>query len=216
MRAVALALSTAALCLVVTACASDEGAKKPDETAAAEPASSTPAAEATTVYYAGTVQVSSPDGATPYGPPSAGAASRQLDPAAGKMTEVVFDDGRLRSTDLVREPGSSVFDASDDEGSFHGKLAFEGDEWAWSGWSYDITMKDGSKLDGHAETTADGFTAQKTFKSPDGTPRVRITETWKKVSKEEWEALVQRLTEEAKAKAAAEAAGGGEAAGGEG
>jgi hypothetical protein len=57
-----------------------------------------------------------------------------------------------------------------DAASFTGTLTFTGEPWAWTGWTYDLAMADGSgTIDGSAALTAEGLSADKRFPDASGT-----------------------------------------------
>ncbi len=162
--------------LLTGACASSESSKREDR-----PVTS-PVAPVTT-HYAGTTQVHSPDGTTPYGPPKQALVVRTVDGVSGTITEVVLDEGKTRSTTLTRTDVANVFQASDAEKSFSGTVTFTGTAPDWTGWTYALTMSDGSgRIEGSATIDATSLRTQKTFVSADGQPRARITDTLLKVS----------------------------------
>jgi hypothetical protein len=134
-------------------------------------------------WFVGTMTTTSPDGATPYGPPARVAARRAVDPARGAIEEQVVHPGEaLPTTTLRRVAGSNRFEATDAAGSFTGTLELRGPEWAWDAWSYDLSMADGSgRLRGEGKLTAAGLETEKIFHAPDGRAVVRIVERLERV-----------------------------------
>jgi len=131
-------------------------------------------------YYLGTTTTTSPDGATAYGPPFPVAVRRTLDPRRGTIDEYVVHPGSTHPTHLRRDPGAgpqAIFTAEDDQRSFTGTITFTGPDWAWTAWTYAITLSDGSgTLRGSGRADARSITTDKLFHGPDGQPRARIRE----------------------------------------
>ncbi len=167
---------------------------------AAAPAA--PAAAPSTQHYAGSLQVTSPDGATPYGPSRASLVARVVDPAARTVVERVLDEGKLRTATLRQVGDTPVFEATDDEGSFGGTLTFAGDPWAPAGWTYALSMTDGSgRIEGHATLDGAGIRIEKHFVGPDGARKARITEVLQPITAEAYAAALRaRLEGEAGAR----------------
>jgi hypothetical protein len=178
------------LCLVAAACTPMRGAVR---TEAAPP----PAA---TTYYAGTMQVTSPDGAEAYGPPEPALVKRIVNPAAGTIVEIVLDDDILRTATLARIGDTHDFAVTSDDGSFAGTLTMIGEGWAFTGWTYDILLAEGrGRLEGSATLDEAGIRTEKYFVGPDGARLARIVDTLHPISEEAYE----RLLEEALAAAEA-------------
>ncbi|WP_434420357.1 hypothetical protein [Nannocystis pusilla] len=142
------------------------------------PEQSTPPPAVAATYYVGTTATTSPDGAQPYGPAKTIAVRRTVDPARGRIEELVVHPGEQYFTELRRRPGdAAVFTTTDRAGSFTGTVRFTGPEWAWTAWTYDIAMSDGSgKLQGSGRLGTRSLDTDKLFVSPDGQPRARIVE----------------------------------------
>jgi hypothetical protein len=173
----------AALALMLSACASTP-----------TPTQSPPAAAPTTTWYAGTVTITSPDGAIPYGPPQPALIARTVDTAANTITEVIVDQGALRTTVLHREGDTNVFTATDDAHSFSGTLTMAGAGWDFTGWSYDLAMvADGGRITGSATLSAAGLTTEKLFSTADGTPKARIVDAATPVTQAEYDAKLAEL-----------------------
>ena len=93
-------------------------------------------------------------------------------------------------TKLTQTDKNNVFTATDDAKSFSGTLTFEGENWKWSNWTYDIEMTNGSgKIVGEGKLTSSGVETTKKFILPDGKEQVLITENLKEITKEEYEKL---------------------------
>ena len=85
-------------------------------------------------------------------------------------------------------PGSAIFKASDKTDSFSGELSFDGEEWNWDRWTYNIAMSDGSgTITGAGTLDERGITTEKQFSSPDGVVRVVIKESLGRISEAEFE-----------------------------
>ena len=174
------------VCFAVLGCAALTGCAAPQPTAST--------AEPSTVWYSGTVAVSSADGATPYGPPKQALVARTVDKAHNLIVEVVVDDGVLRTTTLQREGDSNVFSATDNDKTFSGKVMMTGEGWNISGWTYDLAMADGSgRIAGTATVDASGIQTEKHFVTPDGRKKVRIADTLTPISKAEYDAKLAGL-----------------------
>jgi hypothetical protein len=155
-----------------------------------EPTTTTPvvAVTAGTSHFAGSIQVSSADGATPYGPPKAGLVERIVDASVGTITERVLDEGKIRVATLTRLGDTQVFEATDVDKSFTGTLTFTGQGWDLTGWTYALTMTDGSgRIEGTAVIDAAGIRTEKFFVSPDGARQVKITENLAPITEEEYQ-----------------------------
>lgn len=155
-----------------------------------------PASEgaAVTTYWVGTSQASSPDGKTPYGPPTVAMAMRTVRSDDGIITETVLDRGVLRTVMMQREEGSARF-AVKEADSFGGHLDFAGHDTQLDGWSYAITMADGSgNLSGVASVAGESMSTDKVFADPGGTPRARIRETFAKVDRDAFWAKLKEAT----------------------
>ncbi len=152
-----------------------------------------PAGPATT-WYGGTMTVTSADGATPYGPPKPALVARTVDAAKGEIVEVVVDDGALRTTTLHREGATQAFSATDTAKSFTGTVTMTGDAWSFTGWSYDLTMADGSgKIAGTATIGADGIRTEKFFIAPDGHKQVKIVDALAPITQADYDTRLATL-----------------------
>lgn len=182
-------ISLGLLGLLMTDCAGNPATRPAESPAVVTPEVSTPAP----TYYSGAVLTTSPDGETPLGPPVIILAKRLLLPAENKMVEEVWLGDKHIITTLLRQEGGSTFRATDAGGTFEGTLRFTGDEWAWSRWTYDIRLLDGSgKIAGRGSKTQEGrLIIEKMFIDPQGLPRARIMEDHKPISQEAFESLRQ-------------------------
>lgn len=151
------------------------------------------AQDTNTKYYYGEVSMSSSDGKTPYGK-TVSLIKRTINPAKEIITEMVLQPPRNPQqktkdiyTTLTRLGTSNVFSVTDDEHTFQGQMTFEGDEWNWNRWTYEIKLLDGSRLKGTGLHDAIGIKTQKTFYKPDGTASVLLKEDLNSINSEEYE-----------------------------
>jgi hypothetical protein len=152
---------------------------------------------AVTGWYGGTMVVTSADGATPFGPPKQALVARTVDAAHDQIVEVVVDDGALRTTTLQRDGGTNVFRATDEAKSFTGTVTMTGDGWNISGWSYDLTMADGSgTIAGTATIDAAGIRTEKFFVTPNGEKKVRIVDGLSPISQAEYDAQLAGMVKQ--------------------
>ncbi|HEY1100100.1 MAG TPA: hypothetical protein VGF99_14280 [Myxococcota bacterium] len=186
-----VAVILACSCSCSTTPSTSSSSSSSSSTTSPTPAATTLPAAVTTTYYAGTVTVTSPDGATPYGPPTATAVMRIVDEVAGTITEVTIDDGKRRTTTLKRRGDTDVFDASDDAGSFGGTVTFSS-----TGWSYALTMTDKSgTITGTATLTPTTLTTAKLFAGPDGAPRAKIVDALTRIDEARYTSTAETLLE---------------------
>jgi len=74
-------------------------------------------------------------------------------------------------------PAPAIFDADDQTHSFRGTVTFTGPEWAWTAWTYDLAMSDGSgTLRGNGHLAPGSLDTDKAFVAADGQPRAQIRE----------------------------------------
>lgn len=180
----------------LSACASDSSAEKPQaEEASGATAAEQPATAESVAYYSGPSQASSPDGATMFGPPTTSVVMRTLKPSEGVIVEDVHQGNERHLTTLTRRGDSLVFDATDEAKSFTGTLTFASDPFSPGAWTYAITMADGSgTIEGQGSLDDVGIHTNKTFKSPDGEARVRITEELKSIDEAAYDAAISTAT----------------------
>ena len=144
-------------------------------------------------YYKGTSSVTSPDGKTPYGPPTDDIVQRTVDPQAGTIVEDVISAGKDIPTTMHRVGTTSVFEVSDVAGTFSGKVTFEGPEWQWDSWTYAISLGNTGSLSGTGKLVAGTITTDKMFSGPDGKPSARISETLAPSTADEFASEKKRL-----------------------
>lgn len=145
-------------------------------------------------YYYGDVNLSSADGKISYGKFSS-LVKRIIDPANKTITEIVLQPPRNPqqqpkdiNTKLTQIGNSNVFQAVDDGHTFEGKMTFEGSEWKWNQWSYEIELLDGSTLKGTGLIDSEGIKTQKMFYKPDGTASVLLKEDLKSIDSTKYKA----------------------------
>jgi hypothetical protein len=127
----------------------------------------------------------SPDGETPYGPPKTVVARRTVSPSEGTISEYVVHPGEEHPSTLTRVGDTNVFRAEDEANTFEGTVTFEGPEWEWTRWTYDIEMSDGSgSVTGTGRLDGNGMETEKVFSGPDGAPVARITEHLEQIDNE--------------------------------
>ena len=163
--------------------------QKPTIAASAEPVVK---AAPSVTYYKGTMQVTSPDGAQPYGPAQTGLVKREVFPSEGRIVETTLDEGAMRATTLTLKDGN-VFDATDAEGSFTGTVTFSPDPWNATSWTYDLTMADGSgKIVGTATIDSGSIKTEKFFVTAAGEKQARIVDDLSTVTAEEFAAAAPK------------------------
>lgn len=159
----------APLLLVFAACAGTKTATPAEPVPASEPAREV-------VYYEGTSATTSPDGATPFGPPVTVVVRRTTDPTTKTIDEYVVHPGEEHPATMTLQEGA-VFAATDPKGSFKGTITYSGPAWHYTGWTYNIALTDGSgTITGTGEATATTMKTDKQFVDAGGTPRARIRE----------------------------------------
>jgi hypothetical protein len=75
-------------------------------------------------FFTGTIQRSSFNGQTKYGPAFASLVRRSLDLESGRIIECVLQEGKFFVTEILRTDLPLVFEAKDLSGSFVGKLLY--------------------------------------------------------------------------------------------
>jgi len=137
-------------------------------------------------FYYGEVKTTSPDGKIPYGPVKYSLVKRTIDPANKMIIELVNQDEIVFKTVLTQTDSKQIFNVTDNK-SFKGIITFEGKEWKWDKWTYDITMTDKSgKIIGSGELKENTLLTRKIFVTSDGTEQVLITEALKEISETEY------------------------------
>lgn len=158
------------------------------------------AAEAQTEYFVGSIQASSADGQTPYGPPKNTAIKRVINAEKGTIIETVLDEGVPRTTTLQRRGETAIFDATDVKKTFSGTLKFAGEDvWAPTGWTYDLKVKQGNwRLRGEAKLSPTALLTTKRLAQGDGPVRVKMVGRFKRVDAKTYETTLKRLAAQPK------------------
>ena len=69
-----------------------------------------------------------------------------------------------------------------------------GDSWSFSGWTYDLSMSDGSgKIAGSAQIDGTGIQTEKYFLAPNGEKLVKIVDQLVPISKAEYDERLRSL-----------------------
>ncbi len=153
---------------------------------------STVPAAGSTAYYYGSVEFFSPDGKTPFGK-TVSLIRREIKPLESKIVEAVIQPPRKPSdkpkefiATMTRVSDTNEFLGTDSENSFTGKLVFEGKGWSLPRWSYDIYLKDGSRITGTGALDSEGIKTEKLFASAAGPPTVLMKENLRAISSSEY------------------------------
>jgi hypothetical protein len=117
---------------------------------------------------------------------------REIRLAENLIVEALVQPSRnpaLKATPLnlvmKRRGGSNVFDASDNE-FYRGIVKFHGTEGRWSRWIYQLSLRDGRRIEGEGRLTVDGLYKKRTFFDTDGSARYVIEDRLKSVDAEEY------------------------------
>lgn len=138
-------------------------------------------------FYYGEVKTTSPDGTIPYGPVKYSLVKRTIDPSNKMIIELVKQGDKVFNTVLSQTDSKQIFNVIDDNKSFSGIITFDGKEWEWNKWTYDIAMTDKSgKIIGNGELKQNLILTRKVFVAADGTEKVLITESLKEISEVEY------------------------------
>lgn len=148
-------------------------------------------------HFSGTVQRTSADGHTPYGPPFSSLVKRTMSADSAQVTECVLQEGKVFVTELTRTAEPLVYTVTDSAGSFTGRLIFE--DKSLMAWSYDIRVlkpQPGQILGGLRDGNGariDARTGQMTItKIWNG--QVRLREDYKAISREEYNKAFDAVT----------------------
>lgn len=137
---------------------------------------------------------------------------RTISPSRSQIIEELIQPPRVEGqaafsdvTTMTRVGTSNEFAVTDSLKSFQGKISFQGPEWKWTSWTYQIegvsglmngmTILGSAKLDSndlHIEKVATGQ-----YRLPDGSVKafsLTITEAEKEVSSSQYEACRQKLS----------------------
>lgn len=155
-------------------------------------------AATSTGYFYGEMTYYSADGNQAMGT-TMSLVERTVNPEENIITELVFQPsnqpgGEVRrfTTYLKREDKTNVFNTSDLAGSFSGKVTFEGKEWAWDKWTYDIQVS-GGRLTGTGALSAAGIVTEKNFMKKDGTVVQKIRENLKTITKKQYQKRLKEM-----------------------
>ncbi|MGB0590637.1 MAG: hypothetical protein ACPGU1_13245 [Myxococcota bacterium] len=148
------------------------------------------ATSSTTQYLVGEASSSSPDGKTPFGPPIAVRASREINLTAGTIVEHSWHRGEHHQSFFTRRGETLVFDVRNEKDSYHGTVTFSSADIAKASVTYNIAMTDGSgTLTGTGAWSGHTYRTDKIFSDPTGTPRARINETLTMVTKKAFDVM---------------------------
>ena len=144
-------------------------------------------------FLKGQMLTTSPDGATPYGPPVEVLAKRTIDPARGEIVEESWHGKEHHKTLFRLRADTLSFDVSDGQKTFEGTVTFQTDDWLRGSVTYDIKMLDHSgAITGTGIWAGDTYSTNKLFSDPTGTPRARMTETLKIITQEDFLASIPK------------------------
>jgi hypothetical protein len=156
-------------------------------------------AMASTNYYFGDVNFSSPDGKQSYGK-TISLIKRTVVPSMSKIIEIAVQPSRNPKgkadkyiTTLSRVGGSNKFLVRDEGNTFSGYMDFKGSEWKWNNWKYNISMKSGEKIAGEGRLDQEGLKTKKLFIGKDGKPTMQIKENLKSISETEYKKQYDQL-----------------------
>lgn len=151
---------------------------------------SDPSASPGTAYYFGDVAFFSPDGNKPAGK-TVSLVKRIIKHGGRQIVEIVLQparDPRQKPKEIVttmrQVADTKVFQAADREHTFAGSLTFKDD--SFDRWTYDIRLKDGSRIIGEGALDAEGIKTNKTFSSPQGAPIILIKEDLRSITASEY------------------------------
>lgn len=138
-------------------------------------------------YLKGQMLTTSPDGAAPYGPPVEVLAKRTIDRARGVIVEDSWHGKEHHKTLFRLRADTLSFDVSDSKKTFEGTVTLQTDDWQRGTVIYDIKMLDHSgTITGTGIWAGDTYSTNKLFSDPTGTPRARMTETLKIITKKDF------------------------------
>ena len=142
---------------------------------------------ATIQYLKGQMFTTSPDGATPYGPPVDVLAKRTIDPARGEIVEDTWHGKEHHKTLFRLRADTLSFDVSDEKKTFEGVVTFQSDDWLRGSVNYAIELLDQSgTITGTGTWAGDTYSTNKLFSDPTGTPRARMTERLQTITEEDF------------------------------
>ncbi|HGY89876.1 MAG TPA: hypothetical protein ENK43_01755 [Planctomycetes bacterium] len=117
---------------------------------------------------------------------------RVFRPADGTVTDYVIEldpSGKrppLQYTVTYHMDGRK-FTAEESRKAFQGKGSVEGEPFAWTAWTADLTLRDGRKVDLTGRVNPDGLSIHRDVKTQGGQPFVVMDEDLKSISFAEWD-----------------------------
>jgi len=144
-------------------------------------------AEPVVQYLQGTSTTTSPDGNIVYEEVDV-LAKRTMDFAAGSIVEDTLHGDELRKTFFTQQPGTLIFDVTDEEGTFSGTVVFETEDWAGSNVTYDFELFGDfpGTLTGTGVWEGDTYTTDKEFANEAGVLEAKIEEVLTVISEEDY------------------------------
>lgn len=125
-----------------------------------------------TVYFGGINTLLSPDGK--FQGASEALIKRVVDRENGTITDSVLDDGRLVEVVMRRTDDPRVLSVEPEDGSYAGTLTFTPDPWNATEWTYDIRMRDGTRIEGVGRDNGEALVIEKDVVGADGRVRTRM------------------------------------------
>ncbi len=139
-----------------------------------------------------------------FGPRQAHLASGQQLPATDSLIRRVFRPAEGTVTDYVIELDPTgnrpplqytvtyrmegrTFTAKESRKAFQGEGRIEGDPFAWTAWSAELTLRDGRRVDLAGRVSPDGLSIHRDVKTHDGKPFAAMDESLKAITFAEWD-----------------------------
>lgn len=111
-----------------------------------------------------------------FAPPFPVILERQILRDENKIVELRTARAQTERVEMLRSGESARFEAVSDMGP-SGSVTFEGEEWAWDRWRYDLKMSDGSgRVEGSAVVRGDELVIERWFVTPDGVRRAKVVD----------------------------------------
>jgi len=144
-----------------------------------------------TQFLQGTFETTSPDGSVTYEAVDV-LAQRTIDSAAGTIVEDTFHGDEPRTTIFTLQPGTLIFDVTDEDNTFAGTITFESDDWVGSNVTYDLEIFGDypGSITGTGIWQADTYITDKEFANPMGTIEARTVEVLTVISEEQYAAAL--------------------------
>jgi len=178
--------ASATICILASLGCGDQGSKEAGS-------SSTDGEDAVPYvqYLQGTFQTTSPDGGVTYEEVDV-LAEKIIDSAAGTIVEYTLHGDEVRTTFFTLQPGTRIFDVTDEENTFSGTMTFETDDWATSDVTYDLEIfgQYPGTMTGSGVWEADTYITDKLFANPAGTVEARTTEVLTIIGEDEYSAAL--------------------------